>query len=100
MRHFSCAPQHCKACRQKLSFNIGGCAQIVGTLPLAWGRPGALKSLQLLNIWGNLISGSLPPSWCALFHCLLPAVWSLIMLHLQASPAVRPQLAPNFFIGL
>ncbi len=37
--------------------------QIVGTLPLAWGRPGALKSLQLLNIWGNLISGTLPPTW-------------------------------------
>ncbi|KAK9837071.1 hypothetical protein WJX81_000631 [Elliptochloris bilobata] len=39
--------------------------EIVGTLPLAWGKPGALKSLQLLNIWGNLISGTLPASWGA-----------------------------------
>ncbi len=40
-------------------------AQLGGTLPAAFGRPGALGRLWLLNIWGNQLSGTLPASWYA-----------------------------------
>ncbi len=39
------------------------CAQIGGTLPAAFGKPGALPHLQLLNVWGNQLSGTLPAEW-------------------------------------
>ena len=39
--------------------------QIGGTLPAAFGKPGALPHLRLLNVWGNQLSGTLPAAWWA-----------------------------------
>ncbi len=39
------------------------CAQIGGTLPAAFGKRGSLPRLQLLNVWGNQLSGTLPADW-------------------------------------
>lgn len=45
-----------------LNLSLANC-ELTGSLPPEWGAPGALTSLQMLELQGNHLAGSLPTSW-------------------------------------